>query len=109
MLSEIRLGFFHLELFVWQCSPLQSDFTAGDWFSVPRWHSGLETVIPGIPCKLKLIHQIMRHFDIKRVFFPTTELSDLVLTGKAGMEKSQKIISILPKKKEGGAKIFSST
>ena len=51
----------------------------------------------------------MRHFDIKRVFFPTTELGDLVLTGKAGMEKSQKIIIILPKKKEGGAKIFSST
>lgn len=27
LLSEIRLGFFHLELFVWQCSPLHSDFT----------------------------------------------------------------------------------
>lgn len=48
----------------------------------------------------------MRHFDIKRVFFPTTELSDLVLTGKAGMEKSQKIISILPKKKGGRSQNF---
>ena len=34
-----------------------------------------------LPWKLKLIHQIMRHFDIKRVFFPTTELIDLVLAG----------------------------
>lgn len=62
LLSEIRLGFFHLELFVWQCSPLQSDFTAGDWFSVPRWHSGLETVFPGSLASLP---------GISRLYFPT--------------------------------------
>ena len=59
------------------------------------------------PWKLKLIHQIMRHFDIKTVFFSTTELTDLLLTGKVNVE-SQKIVTISQIKKKEAENFPSS-
>lgn len=60
-----------------------------------------------LPWKLKLIHQIMRHFDIKTVFFSTTEFTDLLLTGKVNVE-SQKTITISQIKKKEAENFPSS-
>ena len=60
-----------------------------------------------LPGKLKLIHQIMRHFDIKTVFFSTTEFTDLLLTGKVNVE-SQKTITISQIKKKEAENFPSS-
>lgn len=60
-----------------------------------------------LPWKLKLIHQIMRHFDIKTVFFSTTEFTELLLTGKVNVE-SQKTITISQIKKKEAENFPSS-